>query len=106
MDGYSFLTMDMSCQLITGSCHWRMTWWTDPTKHSNLIVSLSLNCSAFYCQVFCFLDHEIMLFPGTGRMPWGHQPSLHNWVIIKVSYRYLRKYLLNCMYQDWDFPSV
>src|SRR5664279_4409913 len=53
-------------------------------------------------KVFCFLDHEIMLFPGTGRMPWGHQPSLRNWVIIKMSYRCFRKYLLNCMYQDWD----
>ena len=63
-------------------------------------------CRAFYCQVFCFLDHEIMSFPGTGRMSWGHQPSLRNWVIIKVSYRYLRKYLLNCMYQDWDLSIL
>ena len=33
---------------------------------------------------------------------WGLQTSLRNWVTIKVSYRYLRKYLLICMYQDWD----
>ena len=67
-----------------------------------LIVSLSFYCHAFYCQVSYFLDHEIMLFPGTGRILWGHQPSLHDRVIIKVSYGYLRKYLLNYMNQDWD----
>jgi hypothetical protein len=27
---------------------------------------------------------------------------LRNWVTIKAYLRYLRKYLLGCMYQDWD----
>ena len=31
-----------------------------------------------------------------------YQTSLHNWVIIKVLYRYLRRYLLGCMDRDWD----
>jgi len=43
-----------------------------------------------------------MLFPGTGRILWGHQPSLRDRVIIKVSYGYLGKCLLNYMNQDWD----
>ena len=43
-----------------------------------------------------------MPLPGTGRMLWGHQPSRRNRVIIKVSYRCSEKYLLGCMYQEWD----
>jgi hypothetical protein len=31
-----------------------------------------------------------------------YQTSLHNRVIIKVLYRYLRRCLLSCMDRDWD----
>ena len=40
------------------------------------------------------LDHEIVQLPDTVGMLWVYQPSQHNWVDIKVHYRYLRKYLL------------
>ena len=30
------------------------------------------------------------------------ETSLHNWVIIKVLYRYLLRCLLSCMDRDWD----
>jgi hypothetical protein len=102
-DGYGFLTMNMSCLLINGIMS--LEEWRDGQTQLSitiLIVSLSLYCHGFYCQVSFFLDHEIMLFPGTGRILWGHQPSHRDRVIIKMSYGYLRKYLLNYMNQDWD----
>jgi hypothetical protein len=89
--------------LITRSCQWIMTWWTDLTRHNNYIVSLCSICSC------CIISNT--LFPRPMRLCyslvpeecfglWGHQPSLCNWVIIKVSLRYLRKYLLGYMYYE------
>ena len=43
-----------------------------------------------------------MPLPDTGGMLVCYQTSLHNWVIIKVLYRYLRRCLLGCMDRDWN----
>ena len=40
------------------------------------------------------LDHEIVQLPDTVGMLWVYLMSQHNWVAIKVHYRYLRKCLL------------
>ena len=40
------------------------------------------------------LDHEIVQLPNTVGMLWVYQTSQHNWVIIKVLYRCLQRYLL------------
>src|SRR3954465_7670133 len=89
-DGYGFLTMNMSCLLVNGimSLEESRDGQTQ-LSITILIVSLSLYCHVFYCQVSCFLDHEIMLFSGTGRILWGHQPSHRDRVIINMSYMYL-----------------
>src|SRR6266567_3448960 len=50
------------------------------------------------------LDYEAMQLPVTGRMLWGHPPSSHKRLIIQMSYKYVGKYLLGCMSQDWDLP--
>ena len=47
------------------------------------------------------LDHEIVQLPDTVGVLWVYQMSERNWVIIKVHYKYLRKYLLGCTNQDW-----
>ena len=52
-------------------------------------VSLLLQFSA--CQFICSYDHEIVQLPNTGRMPCVYLTSQHNWVIIKMLYRYLRR---------------
>jgi hypothetical protein len=43
-----------------------------------------------------------MLLLSTRKILRGHEPSLRNWVIINVSIMYLRKYLLSCIYEDWE----
>ena len=48
------------------------------------------------------LDHEVMLLPLIGGMLWGHQTSVRDWVIIKVSYRCSDGGLLDNMNQYWD----
>ena len=67
----------------------------DKTQTMNVAydrVSLLLLSSA--CQCICSYDHEIMQLPNTGGIHCVYQPSQHNWVTIKVLYRYLRRCLL------------
>ena len=49
---------------------------------------------AFLMSSIISLDHEIVQLPDTVGMLWVYQTSQHNWVAIKVHYRYLRKCLL------------
>ena len=66
-------------------------------------MSHSFIANAFvYMSSIVSLVYEIVLLPFTGGMLCGHQTSLHNWVIIKVAFRYLRWYLLGDMNQELD----
>ena len=67
----------------------------DKTQTINIAydrVGLLLLFSA--CQCICSYDHEIMQLPDTGGIPCVYQMSQHNWVTIKVLYRYLQRCLL------------
>jgi hypothetical protein len=60
----------------------------------------------FQCQVSHFLDYEIMLLPGTGRVPCGYQASNQNWVIIKMSLRLCQFPCLVAHIKIGIFPST
>ena len=67
----------------------------DKTQTINIAydrVSLLLLFSTCHC--ICSYDHEIMQLPDTGGIPCVYQTSQHNWVILKVLYRYLQRFLL------------
>ena len=51
--------------------------------------------TAFLMSNTYSLDHEIMQLTNTGGVPCVYQTSQHNWVTIKVLYRYLRGCLLS-----------
>ena len=66
---------------------------TQTTSISYDRVSLLLLFSA--CQSICSYDHEIMQLTDTGGVPCVYQTPQHNWVTIKVLYKYLRGCLLS-----------
>ena len=63
-------------------------------------ISIAYDHVKFIAIVFCMssicsYDHEIMQLTDTGEVPCVYQTSQHNWVAIKVLYRYLRGCLLS-----------
>ena len=68
-------------------------WWTRPNpKHSTR--SCSSFAKAFLMSNIISLDHEIVQLPDTVGVLWVCQTSQRNWVIIKVLYRCLQRYML------------
>jgi hypothetical protein len=76
-------------------------WWTRPNRKLS-IRSFSYLLHLSSCQV----SVPQTMRSCHSRIPEEYfvcyQMSLHNWVIIKVLYRYFRKCLLGCMDRDWD----
>jgi hypothetical protein len=60
------------------------------------------NCVAFPMSVSYSLDHEIMPLSGIGRELLGHQTSHYERGDHKGVSQVIGKYLLGCMYRDWD----
>ena len=59
------------------------------------MVSLAYDRIKFIALIFCMSSicsygHEIMQLTDAGGVPCVYQTSQHNWVTIKVLYRYLR----------------
>ena len=56
-------------------------------------INVAYDCIKFIAIVFCMssicsYDHEIMQLTDTGGVPCVYQTSQHNWVNIKVLYRF------------------
>ena len=60
---------------------------------------------AFCMSSICSYGHEIMQLTDTGGVHYVYQMWQHNWVTIKMLYRYLRGCLLSCHVSRLGFAT-
>ena len=68
-------------------------WWTRPIRSLSIMIVQFIAIDFFMSNTYSF-DYEIMQLPYTREHFVCYQTSQRKWVIIKVLYRCLRRYLL------------